>query len=245
MIDFRLLTTDYRPLAMILALDTSTDMASVALYRRGEGVLAEQSWLSNREQTTQLLPNVQRLMQMVSATVTEFEGVAVATGPGSYSGVRIGLSTAKGLAYALQVPLWGVPSLDVLAYQQVAVTAAQVCAVLSMGRSRLAWALYRTRGTRWQRLTPYTNSSAQEMAEDIQKQASNMATLFCGEISADTARIVTELMGNDASIAPAAAAVRRAGYLAELAMQRANQGEADDPATLQAIYLQPPVQAGT
>src|SRR5437016_9306834 len=103
---------------MILALDTSTDMCGIALYRPAEGVLAEQSWLSGREQTTQLLPNVQRMMALVNVRTADLTGVAVATGPGSFSGVRIGISTAKSLAYALSIPLWGVPSLDVLAYQQ-------------------------------------------------------------------------------------------------------------------------------
>lgn len=224
---------------MILAIDTSTEMAGIALYKPGDGVLAEQSWRSGREQTTQLLPNVQRLMSLVGASVGEIQGVAVATGPGSFSGVRIGISTAKSMAYALQVPLWGVPSLDVLAYQQVAVTAAQVCAVLSMGRGRLAWALYRTRGTRWQRLTPYMNGSAQDMAQCVMPLERNLATLFCGEVNAETAGTLSAILGKEVAIAPAAAAVRRAGYLAELAFQRANRGEADDPATLQAIYLQP------
>jgi len=180
----------------------------------------------------------------VNITPKDLTGVAVATGPGSYSGVRIGISAAKSMAYALQIPLWGIPSLDVLAYQQVAVTAAQVCAVLRVGRGRLAWAVYRTRGTKWQRLTPYTNSAAREMAEDVLKVETNMATLFCGEIDAETAAAIREVMSEEAAIAPASAAVRRAGYLAELALQRSHRGESDDPATLQAIYLPPPVVVG-
>src|SRR5438270_12061032 len=118
---------------MILAIDTSTDQASIALYRAGEGVIAEQSWRSGRQQTVQLVPGVQRLMALAGSTVRDVTGVAVATGPGSFSGVRIGISTAKSMAYALGVPLWGVPSLDILAYEQAAVTAARVCPVLSMG----------------------------------------------------------------------------------------------------------------
>src|SRR5207237_6265940 len=102
-----------------------------------------------------LVPGVQRLMALSGSTVRDVTGVAVATGPGSFSGVRIGISTAKSMAYALGVPLWGVPSLDILAYEQAAVTAARVFPVLSMGRGRLAWALYRTRGSKWQRLSPY------------------------------------------------------------------------------------------
>ena len=72
------------------------------------------------------------------------------------------------------------------------------------------------------------------------RHESNIPTLFCGEISGEAASILSKVMGKEASIAPAAAAVRRAGYLAELALQRAARGESDDPATLQAIYLQPP-----
>jgi tRNA threonylcarbamoyladenosine biosynthesis protein TsaB len=227
---------------MILAIDTSTDTISIGIYKPPTGVLFEQSWVSGREQTTQLLPSVQRAMAAVGVTVRDLTGVAVATGPGSYSGVRIGLSTAKTLAYALGIPVWGVPSLDALAYGQVAVTAAQVCAVLSMGRHRLAWALYRTKGTRWQRLTPYNNTTAAEMAEAIKEQSAKIATLFCGEITPETAAAITATLGKDAAIAPAAAGLRRASYLAELALQRAHRGESDDPATLQAIYLAPLAQ---
>jgi tRNA threonylcarbamoyladenosine biosynthesis protein TsaB len=214
-------------------------MASIAIYKPAQGALVEQTWLSGREQTTQLLPAVQRAMGMVGVGVRDLTGVAVATGPGSYSGVRIGLSTAKTIAYALQIPLWGVPALDALAYSQVAVTAAQVCPVLSMGRQRLAWALYRTKGTRWQRLTPYSNSTVAEMAASIKSLNSSLATLFLGEIGPEVAATLREALGGEVAIAPAAAGIRRASYLAELAIQRANRGEADDPATLQPIYLQP------
>jgi len=224
---------------IFLAIDTSTDMASIALYAPEQGVRAEQSWLSGREQTTQLLPNIQRLMSLTNVRQTDLGGVVVATGPGSFSGVRIGISTGKSLAFALGIPVWGVPSLDGLAYQQVAVTAAQVCAVINSGRGRFAWSLYRTRGTRWQRLTPYSNSTPTEMAEAIKAYETNVATLFCGEIDGETAHVLTGILGDDAALAPAAAAVRRASFLAELAMQRAMRGESDDPATLQAIYVPP------
>jgi tRNA threonylcarbamoyladenosine biosynthesis protein TsaB len=226
---------------MILALDTSTEYASIALYMPGRGVVAEQTWHSGREQTTQLLPTVQGLMSLVALDTGALAGVAVATGPGSFSGVRIGISTAKTLAFSLGIKLWGVPSLDVLAYSQVAVTAAQVCAVLSLGRGRYGWALYRTRGARWQRLTDYANNTIPEIAAHAAEAGTEarIVTMFCGELDAAAAAHVTEIMGSNASIAPAAAGLRRAGFLAELALQRSERGEADDPATLQAIYLQP------
>ncbi len=226
---------------MILALDTSTEYASMALYLPGQGVIAEQTWRSGREQTTQLLPTVQSLMSLVGVDTGGLTGVAVATGPGSFSGVRIGISTAKALAFSLGIKLWGVPSLDVLAYSQVAVTAAQVCAMLALGRGRYGWALYRTRGARWQRLTEYANNTIPEIAAHASQVGTEarIATMFCGELDAAASSQITEIMGSNASIAPAAAGLRRAGFLAELALQRSERGEADDPATLQAIYLQP------
>ncbi|HEY0071685.1 MAG TPA: tRNA (adenosine(37)-N6)-threonylcarbamoyltransferase complex dimerization subunit type 1 TsaB [Chloroflexia bacterium] len=229
---------------MILALDTSTESASIALYLPGQGVIAEQTWRSGREQTTQLLPTVQQLMSLMGIDTSGLTGVAVATGPGSYSGVRIGISTAKTLAFSLGIKLWGVPSLDVLAYSQVAVTAAQVCAMLSLGRGRYGWAVYRTRGARWQRLTDYTNNTIPEIAASVAEMGkeARIATMFCGELDQVATAQINEMMGGDASIAPAAAGLRRAGYLAELALERDARGEADDPATLQAIYLQPKVE---
>lgn len=228
---------------MILGIDTSTDMTGIALYRRDKGVVAELTWLSRREQTTQLLPAISSLMTQVNVVPTELTGLAVATGPGSFSGVRIGLSTAKSLAHALSVPVWGVPTLDALAFMHAAVTAARVCAVLQLGRGRLAWALYRTRGAQWQRLSEYESGTGEEMSDYIMRAsegASNaLPVLFCGELDeAARASLITRL-GTMALIAPGAASLRRASFLVELALQREAKCEADDPATLQAIYLQP------
>jgi tRNA threonylcarbamoyladenosine biosynthesis protein TsaB len=105
----------------------------------------------------------------------------------------------------------------------------------------LAWAIYRTKGTRWQRLTPYSNTTGAELAHAIKSLNSSLATLFCGEIAAEVAATFQDVLGGEVAIAPAAAGTRRASYLAELAIQRANRGEVDDPATLQPIYLQPAV----
>jgi tRNA threonylcarbamoyladenosine biosynthesis protein TsaB len=225
---------------MILAIDTSTEWTSVAVYSPEEGVLAEETWRSHRQQTVQLMPTVQRLMNVLDMPSKALTGVAVATGPGSFSGVRVGISAAKGVAYALEVPLWGVPTLDVMAYTHAAVTAAQVCAVLDMGRRRFAWALYRTKSAKWSRLTPYAAGTLDEMARGLQEYESNVATLVCGELSEEAGRHLRDDLGVHIAIAPRASSLRRAGYLAELAAQRAARGEKDDPATLQALFVQAP-----
>ena len=185
----------------------------------------------------QLMPTVQRLMATLDIPSKALTGVAVACGPGSFSGVRVGISAAKSIAYALDVPLWGVPSLDIVGYAHAAITAAQVCAVLDLGRHRYAWALYRTRSAKWSRLTPYQGGTLEEMVSGLQEYESNVATLVCGEISEEAGKHLRESLGVHIAVAPRASSLRRASYLAELGAQRAGRGERDDPATLQAIYL--------
>jgi tRNA threonylcarbamoyladenosine biosynthesis protein TsaB len=224
---------------MILAMDTSTDWCSVAVYDPAGGVRAEQTWYAYRDQTAQLLDTVQDLLARARLPIGDIQSLAVALGPGSFTGLRIGLATAKGLAYARNLPLWGIPTLDILAYAHSAITAAPVCAVLGAGRGRLAWATYRTLHGRWQRTTEYRNSTIAELCSQIEQP-----TLFVGELDATAVAVIEEKLGRLASIAPAATSLRRAGYLAELAWQRAQHEDADDLATLQAIYLQMPTSGG-
>ncbi|HEX6512534.1 MAG TPA: tRNA (adenosine(37)-N6)-threonylcarbamoyltransferase complex dimerization subunit type 1 TsaB [Chloroflexota bacterium] len=99
---------------MLLAIDTSTHYASIALHD-GARLLAEHTWLANQDHTRTLLPNVQRLLAGANAKLDGLSVIAVALGPGSFNGLRVGLSTAKGLAVARDLPLIGVPTLALLA----------------------------------------------------------------------------------------------------------------------------------
>jgi len=99
---------------MLLAIDTSSHYASVALHD-GERLLAEHSWLANQDHTRSLIPNIQRLLADVDSGIEQVSALAVALGPGSFNGLRVGLSTAKGLALARSLQLAGVPTLELLA----------------------------------------------------------------------------------------------------------------------------------
>jgi tRNA A37 threonylcarbamoyladenosine modification protein TsaB len=99
---------------VLLALDTSTHYASVALHD-GSRLLSEHSWLANQDHTRSLLPNIQRMLSDVRAGMAAVTGVSVALGPGSFNGLRVGLSTAKGLALARRLPLVGASTMELLA----------------------------------------------------------------------------------------------------------------------------------
>ena len=103
---------------MLLAIDTSTDTASLALAE-DKTVLAELTWRSKQNHTTQLLPNLNQLFKLTETNAKSLTAVIVAQGPGSFNGLRVGVSAAKGLAFSLGIPIVGVNSLEVAAYQYV------------------------------------------------------------------------------------------------------------------------------
>ncbi len=218
---------------MILALDTSTDTSSLALHD-GEVLLAELTW-QTKATTQQVLPMVQRCLDLVHCRPADLAGIAIALGPGSFNGLRVGLSLGKGLAYAQHVPIVGLPTPEVAAYPFSSLVL-PVCTVLKAGRGRVISTLFQTRYGRWQRVGEMRNVSLEELCQETER-----TTVFCGEIDPQMAATLHECLGQHALVASPALAARRAGYLAEMAWKRLQEEPAgDDPATLQPLYLSRP-----
>jgi tRNA threonylcarbamoyladenosine biosynthesis protein TsaB len=217
---------------MLVAIDTSTDTASLALHD-GFQVRVEHTWESPRRHTVELLPRLVAALEQLALSASHLSGVAVARGPGSFTGLRVGMAVAKGLALGRGLPLVGIPTLDVIAAGQGR-SRHTLCAVLQAGRGRICVAAYRWRDGKWHAREEPRLTTWQKLAKEI-----TSPTLFCGEIDpagAEALAAIDEL----ATLLPAAARLRRAGFLAEEAWQRLNRGETDDPATLTPIYLQYP-----
>lgn len=124
---------------MLVAIDTSSDTSGVALWG-ATGLMAQLQWHSGRRHSEQVLAQLDQLCRLVDVTPSTITHVAVSCGPGSWSGIRVGISIAKGLAIANNIPVTAVNALDVLAWPwrgQHAITA-----LLSLGRGRLAVAHY-------------------------------------------------------------------------------------------------------
>ncbi len=218
---------------MLIAIDTATDTASLALHD-GFRVRVEHTWESMRRHTVELMPALVAALEQAGLNAGHLSAVAVTRGPGSFTGLRVGLAVAKGLALACGVPLVGVPTLDVVAAAQGRDRRA-LCAVLQAGRGRICSATYRWRDGEWRAQEAPALTTWAALAQTI-----TSPTLFCGEIDAAGAETLTAL-GELAVILPPAARLRRAGFLAEVAWRRLNRGETDDPATLTPSYLQYPV----
>jgi len=220
-------------MTMLVAIDSSTEIASLALARDGR-LLAETTWRSGQNHTVQLAPNLTALLKLVGAETKDCGGIIVAKGPGSFNGLRVGVSFAKGLAYALAVPIVGIGTLEAAAYQY-ADTGLPVCVVYSAGRDEVATATYVKRDGVWQETAVPHITTLEQLAARITER-----TLFCGEHMVQAGPGLQLLLGGKAVIASATTDMRRAAYLLELGMKRLDAGDVDDAATLQPVYLRRP-----
>lgn len=215
---------------LLLAIDTATRWAGVALYD-GERVRAEASWRSHNNHSVELMPALTRMLEQQGVGPGRLAAVAVASGPGSFTGLRIGMSVAKGLAQAQGIPILGVPTLDIL----VASHSEQrrpVWAVIQAGRGRLCAAYYRRRGGRWRQSGDLHLTTVEELAPLVKGRC-----LVCGELTQAEQTLLATQSEADLVFASPALSVRRPACLAELGWERYENGEADDLATLEPTYL--------
>jgi tRNA threonylcarbamoyladenosine biosynthesis protein TsaB len=242
---------------LLLALDTSTRQASVALCSE-DSLYGEYTWLVGNNHSVELLDRVQRLMAECDLTMQHLDAIAVATGPGSFNGVRVALATAKTLAFALKKPLVGMCTLDVIAAQQQH-WRGPLCAVLEAGRSELYAACYMFDEHRdnsgdvtyaMKRLSEYLLLTPKQLATYIREQANTWGGipgerqvspfLFCGEISAASRQALHAEMHEQSLFVGSVQAARHAWMLAMLALQRLHAGNMDDPLLLEPLYLRRP-----
>ncbi len=227
---------------MLLAVDTATVTASVAVYDLANKVLlAESTWQARRRHTQELLTTAQALLMHVGVQPAELTALAVTTGPGSFTGVRIGLSAIKGIGLGLPTPprVVGIPTLTVTAAPWLAIaqaTSAVIWAYIQAGRGRYNWAIF-ANGIYHPTATDHHAGSADDFAEALATRADHPLWLV-GEPAPDLVNAVAAL--KHVTLIDGIHAMRRAGVLAHLAAEQLALGHADDVATLQPLYLQEP-----
>ncbi len=218
---------------MQLAIDTSTEQASIALFEAG-GIVAEVSWRAGQNHTVQLLPHLDLLLSQHSLNLESVSHIIVAKGPGSYNGLRVGVSTAKALAFSLGLPLIGISTLEAAAYQH-AETGLPICPMLNAGRSEIATAAYQMCEHTWHELEKEHLTTLDALCARIKTK-----TVFCGEMLPLVATELRDRLKDMAVIPPLASVLRRAGFLAELGLKRIQAGAYDDATGLQPLYIRQP-----
>jgi len=216
---------------MELSIDTASELASVALSREGD-IIAETAWRCRRNHTVELLPAIDRLIARGGVQMDDLSAVFVCTGPGMYTGLRVGVSVAQGLARALGLPALGVGRLELDAYPHAAFDR-PIVAVHRAGRGELAWASYR--GEPWRELTPPRLSSPEVVSRAVVE-----GSVVVGEVD----EILAALLKGRGVTVRELAAEGRARSLAELGFARLRAGDPAEPALLRPVYLRPPVIGG-
>jgi len=218
---------------VLIAIDTSTAVAGICLYDLDRSaVLDEHVWQTGICHAEQLMPQVDAALRLHGMDPAALRAVAVALGPGTFNGVRVGVTTAKLLARARGLPILGIDTLEPYA------AAARgsgwlVRPLLNAARGEIATALWRA-GAVLSRLEDDRIAPPDELFVEPDEPM-----LFTGELTEEW-RAALARLGPHALIATPAQATRRPALVAQLAAERLQRGEVDDVVALAPIYLRPP-----
>lgn len=217
---------------LVLGIETSTRHGGVAIIGE-DRVLCETVLSVEATHSERLLPAVDRALAEAQITLDGLGGIAVSIGPGSFTGLRIGLSTAKGLAYATGLPLVGVPTLEAMAW---ALPAArwQVCPVLDARKQEVYAALFRHEAEGLRRVMADAALSPEDLCRLIRNP-----TLFLGDGVDAYGALLRERLGERMLLPPLASRGARPACVAELGRRRLLQGDRDAPDALVPRYLRP------
>lgn len=217
----------------LLALDSSGLVASVAVLE-DDSLLGEYTVNYKKTHSQTLLPMLDTVAQMIELDLNDLDAIAIAAGPGSFTGLRIGSATAKGLGLALNKPLIAVPTVDALAYNLFD-TDKLICPLMDARRSQVYTGIYRFEN---HKLLPLENQmavSVQELAEKL--NAIGQEVIFLGDGVSVYSQLLDELLGIPHTYAPAHVNKQRAAAVGALAALYYKEGKFVDAAAHQPEYL--------
>jgi tRNA threonylcarbamoyladenosine biosynthesis protein TsaB len=218
---------------MELAIDTSTNIAGVALSEKGKA-LVDFTWHTEQNHTVELVPKVIYTLELQKADIHDMKAIVVAKGPGSFNGLRVGLATAKGLAFALSIPLVAISTLELISFHH-AELGLPVCPIMNAGRGEIATALFQDRNSNWARVASEHITTIDQLCSEIKNQA-----VFCGEIDTEMSVYLRKKLGDKVLFPEGSSMLRRIGCLSELGWRRIESGDFDNIHTVQPLYLKRP-----
>ena len=217
---------------MLLALETATMCGSVAITADNR-CIGEISLQTGETHSRRLLAGIDRLLCETSVTWSDIDGIAVSLGPGSFTGLRIGLATAKGLAISAGTPLIGVGTLDGLAAQLFGVGDFLVCPVLDARKKEVYCGFYRSGPEGIPRL----QGEYQVMAPERLCERITEPVIMLGDGTSLYSRLFQERLAGRLVVAPQGVYFPRAAAIGMLARDKWNRNEFLDPAMAEPIYV--------
>lgn len=221
----------------ILAIDTSNFSLSIAVCTEDK-VLGECVTNLKKNHSVRLMPMVSQLLDEVEVEPSGLKAVVVARGPGSYTGVRIGVATAKSIAWSLNIPLIGISSLEVLAWNG-AYFPGRIIPFFDARRGQVYTGVYHYAPEGGVRLAEAERIVLLEQALEEWKAAdAQESILFLGDDIAIHKDTIQNILGEQAVFAPASYRVPRAAHLAAAGWKALQEGRVEDTQTFTPVYLQ-------
>lgn len=217
----------------ILAIDTSSMVASVAVMDE-EKLSAEYTVNHEKTHSEQLMPIIHRTLKGCDMSIGDIEAIAVASGPGSFTGLRIGAATAKGLAYACNIDIVAVPTLDGLAFN-LPYCQGLICPIMDARRGQVYTALYKWERGNLSKVKPHCAVPISELIEGLKAQGEKV--IFLGDGVPVHRHTIEGLLKGQAGFAPNNANRQRASSIAALALELIKKGGAQKGHTFVPFYL--------
>lgn len=226
---------------MILSLNTSTSPFSVAVVKEDGSLVAEILVTPPSKGFGAFMPSLHQLLQSAGVTLRDLKAVAVATGPGSFTGLRVGLAAAKGICHGLSIPAVGVSSLEALAVQ-CPFTPLPVCPVIDSRKGEVFTAVFQIlEGGEMSKVRNETCLRLNALSDFVETRA-----LVLGHSYARQADPLRKALGFKALFAPVSLWNLRAAAVAEAGLKKAAREGYEDPESLAPSYLRPPdIREGT
>lgn len=193
---------------LILGIDTSTKVGSVALFDDKKGVLAEVIINTKSNHSDTIMNAIDYILNLADCSVDDLDKVAVTVGPGSFTGIRIGIAIAKALVFKKDIKMTTMNTLDLLAYETA--YKGKILSLIDARKERAYYALYEN----MEKISEYSDGELREFLEKYKEDE----ILFTGDASYIYKEIIEEIMGSKAKFINKARVFPRAGILAERAV---------------------------
>lgn len=203
----------------LLAIESSGNVASVAVLEQGK-IISELTINNKKTHSTTLLPMIEQIVKMCESDLNEFDAIAVTRGPGSFTGLRIGAATVKGLGLALGLPVIPVSTLECLA-MNVSESQDIICPIMDARRNQVYTAAYEAQDGRLQEVLKEEPMDIKDLIEKLKRL--DKRVLFLGDGVAVYKAVLEEELKEKASFAKEHNMVQRASSLAVLAKERWEQ----------------------
>ncbi|MCD6384827.1 tRNA (adenosine(37)-N6)-threonylcarbamoyltransferase complex dimerization subunit type 1 TsaB [Candidatus Sumerlaeota bacterium] len=219
----------------VLGIETATPSGGVAIIDESTGLVVSVQVYSSETHSVRLMPTVERALKLSGLALKDIDAIGVSIGPGSFTGIRIGMSVAKGLAFAGDRPLIAVPTLEALAYRYFR-AGKLICPMIDARRQEVYAAIFEVSsdGRRLQQVGKDMVILPRNLLQQICQPA-----IFSGTGALRYRELIVTTLGDRAEFAPPHRILPSAEEVAYLALERFKENKIADPTTLEPRYIRP------